>query len=265
MKDTDQRIKPRGLFYKWRLIKQLKAEKKDVSLIENLRHLMEHVVIIKDVLRVRGIVCFRLQNRLLEQNIMRTETVKIPNDLYHYCARPLETLTQEYFDKYKENHVHRIKPQGFWVSVEEDEEDQTWKSWCEQEEFRIEALKYRYHIKLKEKAKILHLSTTDEIFNFGKDFQGNDQNDFDNFTIKQEINPYIYVYEIRWEEVKKQWDGIIISPYNWKCRLLTETVWYYGWDCASGCIWNIDCIESQSLVSIQEEIPATQAEGILTD
>ena len=42
-------------------------------------------------------------------------------------------------------------------------------------------------------------------------------------------------------------DGIIIAPYQWYCRMTVD--WYYTWDCASGCIWNLDAIESVNAVT----------------
>jgi hypothetical protein len=47
---------------------------------------------------------------------------------------------------------------------------------------------------------------------------------------------------IDWKKVKKHYKGIIISPYQWKLRLDTRVFWYYGWDCSSGCIWDLSCI-----------------------
>ena len=49
--------------------------------------------------------------------------------------------------------------------------------------------------------------------------------------------------QIDWAEVASKYDGIIISPYQWSLRLDMEMMWYYGWDCASGCIWNISAIK----------------------
>ena len=45
-------------------------------------------------------------------------------------------------------------------------------------------------------------------------------------------------FEINWPKVAKMYQGIIISPYIWARRLSQGTEWYYGWDCACGCIWD---------------------------
>ena len=100
---------------------------------------------------------------------------------------------------------------------------------------------------------MLYLSTEKEIEDFGIQYQANDQNEFDKYVRRLGREPYRYVYQIRWEEVKTLWDGIIISPYNWKCRHSPSTEWYYGWDCASGCIWNVEAIKNYKLEAILEE------------
>jgi hypothetical protein len=175
---------------------------------------------------------------------MKIETMEISKEekleeLYHYCSNPLENITPRFYDNGRNTRRYASKPYGLWVSVEQYEEDQTWKAWCEKEKFSLEDLRYRYHIKLNENAKLLHLKTTDHIVNFSLEYQANDQEDFED-----------YVSGIKWEEVVKLWDGIVIAPYNWECRLLPKTGWYYGWDCASGCVWNISMIESFSLRNV---------------
>lgn len=38
---------------------------------------------------------------------------------------------------------------------------------------------------------------------------------------------------------KSVYDG---APYQWECRLDRDTFWYYSWDCASACIWNLQAV-----------------------
>lgn len=47
-----------------------------------------------------------------------------------------------------------------------------------------------------------------------------------------------FVIWLDWAAIGKLYDGIIIAPYLWERRLNGGAMWYYGWDCASGCIWN---------------------------
>jgi len=56
---------------------------------------------------------------------------------------------------------------------------------------------------------------------------------------------------IDWEAVAKRYTGIEIEPYNWERRnsgpnnnYSMSMLWYYGWDCASGCVWELDALVS---------------------
>lgn len=147
--------------------------------------------------------------------------------LIHYSGVKFE-LQPHIYDE-KELHWHG-KPNGLWVSVEGEDD---WKTWCEGESFNLKCLEFAYEVKLKDDARILHLKSSDEIREFTKLYHlSTRQWDSDTDT-----------YGIRWNEVKEIYQGIIIAPYQWDCRLALETSWYYGWDCASGCIWDLDCIE----------------------
>jgi hypothetical protein len=53
-----------------------------------------------------------------------------------------------------------------------------------------------------------------------------------------------YLYYIDWSKVAAKHQGIIIAPYCYARRLTYHTAWYYGWDCASGCIWDLKAIQS---------------------
>jgi len=187
--------------------------------------------------------------------------MSLPVKLFHYSEYPLEKLDKEFHNGRNGCFYFRSKPVGFWISVEDYEDDQTWKTWCEAEEFGLERLAYRYLVTLSNEAKILHLKTSKDILDFGLEYQGNEQGSFTNFMKEHGRDPYPYVYEIRWEEVIKKWDGIIIAPYDWSLRLNSETMWYYSWDCASGCIWNIEAIKSLSLDSKTTESQSPQVES----
>jgi hypothetical protein len=156
--------------------------------------------------------------------------------LIHYSENKIHQL--EPID-YKETYTLRIgKPHGLWVSVEGEED---WKSWCEKEDYCVEKLRYAHLVTLKSDAKILHLKTPEEIVDFTEKY-------------KRKIIPYnIDFYQISWGKVKKYYQGIIIAPYQWDCRLSSDTAWYYGWDCASGCIWDLSCIEQFKLIEQTNE------------
>jgi hypothetical protein len=193
--------------------------------------------------------------------------IKLSNKLYHYSAHPITELRQNFHDLHRREIPVFQKPHGVWFSVEDfGEDDQNWKSWCEGERFRLEALKYKYAISLSKGARILYMSTTEELEAFSLKYQGNDLVKLNRLSNNPYQKPYIYF--IDWERVMLEYDGIIIAPYNWQCRLMNSmTSWYYGWDCSSGCIWNMKVIKSCILESIMdtEALVEKVEEGMATD
>lgn len=192
---------------------------------------------------------------------------KLPNKLYHYSAHPITELKQDFHDLHRREIPIFQKPHGVWFSVEDfGEDDQNWKSWCQGEGFRLEALKYKYAISLSKGARILHMSTTEELEAFSLKYQGNEPTAFKQIKGNPYQKPYIYI--IDWERVMLEHDGIIIAPYNWHCRLMNSTTsWYYGWDCSSGCVWNMKVIKSCILESITDtaELGVSAVEETPTD
>ncbi len=54
-----------------------------------------------------------------------------------------------------------------------------------------------------------------------------------------------------WTALAKRYAGIEICPYQWSRRM--DFMWYYGWDVASGCIWNERAIDGFTLVARGDE------------
>ena len=55
---------------------------------------------------------------------------------------------------------------------------------------------------------------------------------------------------IDWELIQKEgYGGIEICPYNWGWR---SQNWYYGWDVASGCVWDSSSIQDVVLLAEKE-------------
>jgi hypothetical protein len=156
--------------------------------------------------------------------------------LIHYSGEEIKDL--ELKDYSQETLRWQAKPNGLWVSVEGEAVGANWKEWCEAEGYWIECLVNSYEIHLHENANILHLKTPEEMREFTKKYpylreQWND-------PVGRDI---CKSYELNWNEVKKNYQAIIISPYQWECRVCLKTSWYYGWDCSSGCIWDLECIK----------------------
>ena len=51
------------------------------------------------------------------------------------------------------------------------------------------------------------------------------------------IRPASRVKYPDWKLIAQEFDGIEIAPYQWEIRMDYNFFWYYGWDCASGCLW----------------------------
>jgi hypothetical protein len=119
------------------------------------------------------------------------------------------------------------KPRGLWVSVDGDYD---WQSWCESKGFGIGPIRYR--VVLKSMDRVLQLTTSLEILVFTERY-GHDSGRYSFQDVA-----------IHWDEVAKEYAGIIIAPYCWELRMDERTNWYYGWDCASGCIWDSSVVES---------------------
>ena len=118
------------------------------------------------------------------------------------------------------------KPRGLWVSVE-GENSHGWKDWCEAEDWGQSNLVQETEIVLAQNAKVLRLSSATELDDFTNQYGvGSDS-----------------LRGIDWKRVAWQYSGIIIAPYIWERRLESHTMWYYGWDCASGCIWDSSAIK----------------------
>lgn len=124
------------------------------------------------------------------------------------------------------------KPTGLWISV--DGYGEGWADWCRLERYRLDDLALAYEATLAADASILRLSTPDQL---------------DEFTLQYQVEDALMRgFEIRWDAVADLYDGIIIAPYVYERRLTRHTYWYYGWDCASGCIWNRRGIAAMTLI-----------------
>ena len=145
----------------------------------------------------------------------------------HYSGKPLNNIeTREQLNKRSEE--RQFKPIGLWISTD----DETgWKHWCELEDWGLDRLKYRHEVTLEKDAEILHIHSTNDVRNFSKVFG------LKNLELADNLNMYI-----NWKKVAKKWQGIMILPYIYSYRLF-DHMWYYGWDCDSGCIWDKEAVK----------------------
>lgn len=146
----------------------------------------------------------------------------------HYSANPDLSLDRLYsveqFPVEHKGHLHS-KPQGLWLS--DDDEEDNWKVWCEAEIFNLDKLTNAYAVSL-DLSNVLHIDN--------------------NLDLLKVHNKYRSGYRlfnfIDWQRMAKDYQGIIISPYQWDVRYSEEVEWYYGWDVACACIWDMSAISS---------------------
>jgi len=140
----------------------------------------------------------------------------------HVSAKPIERLIA----KPALRADHPMKPNGFWYEVDGD-----WQRWCAAEEGMgwLEGRKL-YELTMDPAVRLLEIRDVDDIDAFHAEYA-------------RPMYGSRYSMYAEWGRVAKQYDGIEIAPYLWERRLATEFMWYYGWDCASGVIWNMSVID----------------------
>jgi len=146
----------------------------------------------------------RFTNRYIHYSLMKKDRIN----------RPAET----------EQSTNDIKPSGLWLSIGSE-----WDDWCKANKFRQNWNKEKTAVVLKKHAKILRISNAKEI---------------DEFTKKYGVESKNWgTTLINWKKVTGDYQGIIIAPYISSRRNTPHTLWYYGWDIASGCIWDVDAVK----------------------
>ena len=114
------------------------------------------------------------------------------------------------------------KPKGFWYGI-----NYSWVEWClyNQSDWLTPFI---YELELGE--SILKITDDVEFGLFEEEY----------LTIPEGNISYIDYPKL----INEGYNGLQISPYRPDKRF---SFWYYGWDCASGCIWNIKGIKSIKL------------------
>lgn len=133
-------------------------------------------------------------------------------ELAHFTQQPFIDLSRVY------RQSRNWKPSGLWVSDEVTEDG--WSHFCKRSDFPLGS--NRFDVVLRPDANLLIIDSVTSLMDFDQD--------------------YGLGFDVIWPRVEQKYDGIIITPYQWSQRL-GKIRWYYTWDCASGCIWNLDSIE----------------------
>lgn len=144
-------------------------------------------------------------------------------ELYHFAEKEF-TLNKSKKYSLREPRLP-MKPEGLWLS---DESDYGWKLWCDDNDFGLLNYLYRCVVNMD---NILHIKTVPELKDFTKQYPLKAIPGLEALSFNS----------LDWQRVMDEHHGIVISPYQWEVRL--SVIWYYPWDCASGCIWNLEAIE----------------------
>ena len=113
-----------------------------------------------------------------------------------------------------------IKPGGFWYEVDGD-----WRRWCESEMADWIEGAQLYKVEIGSDVRLLRIATLEEFDAFHREY------------VIVEPYPGARTLYPDWKRVATRFDGIEIAPYQWDRRMDFGTFWYYGWDCASGVLW----------------------------
>ena len=162
-------------------------------------------------------------------------------DLFHWSAEEVPwPLYRTIYPLHQDAQHDFSKPIGFWVSP--DTED-GWESWCRGHDSHLERLAVKSRVVVSPTAKIMRIKNFDELNAFVDCYYGADISES---FCRHGLPGAMKNTMIDWHRVYKDWDGILIIPYLFRFSLLgvTRYYWYYTWDCASGCIWNLDAIEA---------------------
>jgi hypothetical protein len=119
--------------------------------------------------------------------------------------------------KYKPQSI-RFKPHGFWYAV-----GFGWLDFAtyDMQGFYDDKKLHAFSINT-DRLNILKINNISELFEFDNNFKHGPD----------------LLSSINWVKVAEQYDGIEIPVYLREARY--DYTWYYGWDVASGCVWNTE-------------------------
>lgn len=145
------------------------------------------------------------------------------SELLHFSRLPVAAINDA-----GQSTEPTYKPDGFWVSV-----GTSWLEWCHAESFGLERAAVVTRVVLAPDANVLRLDGARALDEFTKQFGMRP-------TWQTSAPLGLRDHCIDWSAVAAAYDGIVIAPYCYQRRF--DLMWYYGWDCASGVIWNLSAI-----------------------
>ena len=166
--------------------------------------------------------------------IARRQLRKLINEMSGENIVSREFYTEKQFGRFRpvsnEGNVH-MKPKGLWYSCNE-----SWKEWVTFDMPQWwESYNFKYDIRVNLNSMLV-IRTMEELLAFEQKYS----------AVNSPFGPGFKV--IDWGAVANDYAGIEICPYHYDARFSSD--WYYGWDVASGCIW-----DSSALVTVSEVYP----------
>jgi hypothetical protein len=141
-----------------------------------------------------------------------------------FTHHPRAPLPWEFDPSRKYEQTRRwAKPTGFWLSVNDD-----WRRYCEADEVSdcegVPVVEFALDLE-----RVLVLDCAADL----DEFHGS-------YVVPQEQS---HGTLIDWGPLTEHFTGIMIAPYIWSRRLDgPASSWYYPWDCASACIWDLSAV-----------------------
>ena len=144
----------------------------------------------------------------------------------HYTAEGITALDLNRAYAQTPKDLERHSPNGLWLSITGNND---WEKTCLKTNYRLDKLKTKFQVFLKEASKILILHSTAAYENFAEKYgyysgQGR------------------RVFSIRWEEIIKEYQGIAVSHLNHGFFGIVQ--WRNAWLCTSACIWDLQAVKN---------------------
>lgn len=117
------------------------------------------------------------------------------------------------------------RPNGFWYDLNGD-----WNRFCNESGNLQWIYRHNYKVDIS-KANILTLSSLAQVQSFAMVY--GDKGRFNVF--------------INWQKVAMCYDGIEVQQYKPQWFSDIYSSWFYLWDCASGCIWNMKNVKLKKI------------------
>lgn len=163
---------------------------------------------------------------------------------YHWASKPVKLGRRDYLQG------GHPKPNGLWFDV-----DESWRQWCESVQFGMEKLRYRHTVTILDDSGILYLKNARDIDRFTRTYGRNMAGHIRSLQNPDEIDAFALRYGrdlfseivgqfsnyIMWGEIAEKHTGIVVHPYS--PSRSRKYLWYHGWNCAGGCVWDTSVIQ----------------------